>query len=594
MVVSTITISFPSFDIFLILSGAFLIGLGSRRCCRLLYMNTVLSISIKLDLLGILTLDLLKRCGELTGVKYRDIDVNDRSIYDFFQKSTLFYGLFQISDGVTKTVVTKVKPKDIVQLNACLSIGRPGSIKEAPKFYKWLETGEKRTIHPQIDEILKDTGGLILFQEDINRICQNVYKMSAVDADAVRAAIGKKKREEILKWEPIIKQKGLQYGIDESVTQTFWDTCNASADYLFSKNHSQAYSFITAYTAYYKANFPKEYYLACLQLSQFEQDPIQCIRDIEGELKELGLKVLPPDILKSSEDFTMESEGPRMGLSAIKGLSDAALQKLKSFRVTVDSKFSLFQSLQDSKIPLNVISSLFLSGSFDSLKGTSSRNRLLLEYEVWNELTPREIPILRNLGQQFNYDLITIIKECSTNLKNEKGKLLINEKRILTLRKNTNGFFEKYKRNSQFEELTQYLAENHYLGFSYSFTLKSIYDKRIQGLLDLKAFKPLPEGDYKAVVQIVDMEKRTSKAKNNYVKFILKDDTYSVHAMLFRPEMIEDNKEIKKDAIAIAHLTKKIKDGGDPIYFVKSIVPQEVPTVLKVSQLEKKENNVQQ
>jgi DNA polymerase III subunit alpha len=417
-------------------------------------MDVCLTISLKADLLGLRTTDILQIASELSGIRYVDIDIHDPAIYKFLATNDKFYGLFQIEDGLTKEVVTKVKPKNIDQLAACLSISRPGALKFIDDYVKFVQTGERKPIYPAIDTILEPTGGLILYQEQINNICQNVYKMSGVDADEVRRAIGKKLREDMAKWEPVLYAKGKEHGIPEAVTKYFWDTCNSSADYLFNANHCYSYSYITAYTVYLKTKYPSAFYLACLKMAQYEQNPIDCISRIQSELEHFNIKLLMPDILKSQEDYVMEDVNIRMGLSGIKGLSDAALAKLKDFRTVVTNKFDLFLSLQNSGIPVNILSALVLSGCFDSIRGTTTRNKLLMEYEVFNEFTDRELKFVVPLGPKYNYEVGAIITACVEQLKDEKGKPFIKESRRDTLRKKCAPYIEKYRRNSKFEELT--------------------------------------------------------------------------------------------------------------------------------------------
>lgn len=554
-------------------------------------MDVCLTISLKADLLGLRTTDVIQLASEAVGLKYIDIDIYDKSIYNYLELSNKYYGLFQIEDGLTKEVVTKVKPKNIDQLAACLSISRPGALKFIDDYVKYVQTGERKKIQPLIDDILEPTGGLILYQEQINNICQNVYKMNGVDADEVRRAIGKKLRDDMAKWEPVLYANGKLEGIPDSVTKWFWDTCNASADYLFNANHCYSYSYITAYTVYLKANYPLQYYLACLKMSQHESDPIDCISRIQNELNDFGIKLLMPDIIKSQEDYVIEGDNIRMGLSGIKGLSSAALEKIKTFKATVTNKFDLFLSLQTNKIPVNVLSSLILSGCFDSIRGNTTRNKLLFEYEVFNELTTREVKFVKEIGKDYNYEILPIIKDATETLKDEKGKPLIKESRRDTLRRNTAAFFEKFKRNSKFEELTCYIAENHYLGFCYSHTLKSIYAPHVDGLYDVKTLKTLPSGDYRVAVQVISYEDKVSKAKNPYVKYFAKDDTDLLVCMSFnlasRTATDKNNgRPIKEADIAIIHLTKKAKD-NDAIYFVEDIVLQEVPTILQASKVKK-------
>jgi DNA polymerase III alpha subunit len=371
-----------------------------------------------------------------------------------------------------------------------------------------------------------------------------------------------------------------------------------------SNSHSLATSYLSALTVYLKYKYPVQFYWACLNNVKNLTDPLEEISAIQKELGHFGIKLLSPDILKGEFDYKIEGNDIRIGLSGLKNLSDKNLSKftpetLRAFKNTVKNKFDLFLSINNAHLPLGVTTSLILSGAFDSISNTS-RNRLVLEFEIWGELTPRELPIINSLGPKYNYDLPLIIKLASTELKNEKGKLHISEKRILTLRRDTADFFAKFHRNEKFSALTIYLAENYYLGFSYSHSLKSIYSKHINNLHDLKSLKALPPSapreSYLSVVQIGEVEKRVSKNKKDYVKYTLKDDTDSLTVMDFQLDQ-RDGKTYKEGVIAVFHLTKKKLDSGDILYFVSDIIEQEVPTVLKVSTIrkeleEKNENNL--
>lgn len=551
-------------------------------------MGDCLQVSVKADILGLRTLTQLSYVEQLTGIKCEQINVNDPSIYRYYlEDHKCFNGLFQIEEGITKEATLKIKPKNIEELSIVVSISRPGGMKHIDAMAKFTNTGECKSFYPAMDVILKKTGSIILYQEQINDICQKVYGMKATDADEVRRAIGKKSKVDMEKWEPVVTKNGLDRGIPEEVTKQFWMTCVEASDYLFNAAHGISYSYITAYTTYFKANYPKEFFLSCLKIAHLEADPISYISKFQGELDTFGIKLLQPDIILSDDDFTIEGNDIRLGKKSVKGLSGSALEKLSSLKASVTSPFDLFMSFQNSKIPLNVVSSLVLSGCVDSqLKDNKSRNKFLLEYEIWNELTTKELPIINSLGTRYNYDLMAIIKACVEELKNEKGKELIKPSRRETLRRNCEPFILKYKRNIKFESLTAYLAENYYLGFSYSHTLKSIYSPHINNLQDLKTLKSAPQGDYICVAQIVEIEQRTSKAKKSYIKYTIKDDTDTLTPMLFQLDKLEGMGKLVKDDVCVFHLSKKVKE-SDSIFFVGDIVQQEVPTILKVSTIRK-------
>jgi DNA polymerase-3 subunit alpha len=436
-----------------------------------------------------------------------------------------------------------------------------------------------------------------LYQETMMQMAVAVG-FSLEEAEQLRKVVGKKLVDKVKEWKDKIYERCKINGFGTEIGDILWKILEDSAKYSFNKSHSLATSYLSALTVYLKYKYPVEFYWACLKNANNLAAPLDEITAIQKELQHFGIKLLPPDIIKSEFDYTIEDGNIRTGISSLRNLSDANLEKLKSFKATATNKFELFMSCQNAKLPLGVISSLILSGAFDGFV-KDSRNRLLFEYEIWNELTPREIPIINGLGPKYNYDLPAIIRACAEELKNEKGAPLIKESRRETLRKNCQGFVLKFKANSRFEELTAYIAENHYLGFSYSHSLKSIYSKHIHDLYDLKELAAAPAGDYKVVAQLVELEERVSKAsKKTYVKYNIKDDVGSVSVLSFsldsREAMVKNNgRMIKSGDIAVWHVTKKCKgDDGvgnhtDSIHFVQDIVIQDVPTVLKVSEIRK-------
>jgi DNA polymerase III alpha subunit len=198
-------------------------------------MDYALKMCCKIDALGLRTLDQLELAAKYASIDWRKIDPTDTSIYKYFKDKSDFYGLFQIEEGSTKSATQKIQPKEVKDLSAVVAISRPGAIKYVDTYAKYVKEGVFKSIHPKMDPFIGFTGGVILYQEQIISICQEVYGMTPIDADSVRRAIGKKQVQELGKWELTIKDNGAKRGIPEDVTKWFWDTCNASADYLF--NH---------------------------------------------------------------------------------------------------------------------------------------------------------------------------------------------------------------------------------------------------------------------------------------------------------------------------------------------------------------------
>ncbi len=198
-------------------------------------METVAGLGLKVDCLAVRSLDLVANTATLSGLSMDDIDLESSVIYDYLKTHETYVGCFQIEEGVTKEATIKIKPRHLTDLSAVLAISRPGAMKYIDQFATYIRTGEIKPFHPAIDAVLKETGGALILQEQITDICRDVFGLSDIDADQVRYAVGKKKKEEMAKWEAPLNEGGRKRAIPESVIKGFWDVCNASADYSFCK-----------------------------------------------------------------------------------------------------------------------------------------------------------------------------------------------------------------------------------------------------------------------------------------------------------------------------------------------------------------------
>lgn len=502
-------------------------------------MNVSATLGLKADILGLRTLDIVREACKQANIKPSDIDIHHPSIYEYLQKNDLYGGLFQIEDGLSKQTVGKVKPRDIHELAACMALPRPGALKYIDQYKEYVQTGTIKPIHPLFDATLQKTGGIILYQEQITEVCINLFGMTEVDADqSVRYNVGKKLKDEMKKVEPILYEKGRARSIPDETIKYFWDTCNASADYLFVKAHAYEYSDLCAKTAYLKANHPKEFTLALLKMSKHEPDSQSVLTGVIAEAKKMGVSVLPPDLLKSTEDFSVETGGVRFGLSHIRGISDSNMDKLMSFRRDFTSKFDVFAAAEEAKISISVLVGLIMSGALDS-RG-ESRAKMTLEAQTYNILTPREKLLVRKLASEYNDDLISMLRDLGKKT-DEKGKPYIKESRLEKLRKDFSPYEQMYRENSKNEELTSFIAERHYLGFSYSSTLKNIFSKKIEGLMPVSDVVSESAGIMVRFVAIVDEVKKviSAKSKKPYLRYYLSDETGSLKVMIYGEEAIE-------------------------------------------------------
>ncbi len=199
-------------------------------------MGWVSSFAVKLDALGLRSVSVVDDCCRSLGIKAEEIDINDPFIYQSLQDLKHPHGLFQIEADVNFKVTQKVKPKNIEELSAVLSLGRPGAMQFIDQYALFTNTGtiDVNTGSPILDAILSETGGCCLFQETLMRCCKEVFGLSLDEAELVRRACGKKKKEDMMKFEKIIKEKAKEKGI-EKAADFFWDLLLDSADYSFNK-----------------------------------------------------------------------------------------------------------------------------------------------------------------------------------------------------------------------------------------------------------------------------------------------------------------------------------------------------------------------
>ena len=560
-------------------------------------MKEVANEVVKLDILGLKTVDVIAETCKILNIKPEDIDINHQSIYDFLKTKDLFYGLFQIEEGLSKKVIQDVRPQNIHQLAACVSISRPGALTYIKDYKIFVNEKITKPFYPPFDQALQDTGNIIIYQEQINKICMEIYGLTPENSDEVRRCIGKKLRDEIKKWEPIIFQAGLAKNIPQEITQKFWETINKSADYLFNAGHAYSYATITAQTTYLKANHPQEFFISLLRMAKFEPNPIEVISKINQELRNFGITLLPPHILNSDIDFKVVGSDILFGLGSIKGVSEKTIEKLNKFRHPHSNKFEVFAGAKEAGLQISVLCSLLLVGAMD-IKN-QKRAKIVYEAQLFNILTPKEKQLVINLGGQFDYDLVKCLRHIRT-LKTEKGKPVIKDSRYETIKKKEAPYKQMFEFNSKNEDLSKYYFERALLGYAYSINLMDIYKKVAPDLMTIEEVNSSLE--YEKVhfmgeaVKVVSKKGRESGQK--YIRVEVMDHTGSCQALLCNTtkfakvdEHIEDNEgSVKEGSIISVRGTK-----GKDIVFASRIGVQSIEVFEKISQLKniKEEENAE-
>lgn len=340
---------------------------------------------LKMDFLGLRNLSLMesildsirRKAGRRLEIK--DIPLEDELTFELLSKGETT-GVFQLESDGMRNVLRKLKPshfEDIVAVNA---LYRPGPMENIPLYIERKHGLERIEYpHPDLEPILQNTYGVIVYQEQIMQIAAKMAGFSLGEADLLRRAVSKKKKSILIKEREHFVQGALRKGYDQNTANTIYDLIVKFANYGFNRSHAVAYSMIAYQLAYLKAHYP-EYFMAALlsSVSGNEGKVVQYVR----EMKEMGLKLLPPSINSSGYSFLVEKEGIRYSLAAIKGVGIAALKEI--FQARKNKKFQdLFDfCLRVSQRAVNrkVLEALVHSGSFDEFG--EDRSVLLASIDV--------------------------------------------------------------------------------------------------------------------------------------------------------------------------------------------------------------------
>lgn len=334
---------------------------------------------IKFDFLGLKTLTVIKKAlafiKENHGVDI-DIDkipIDDKKSYELLQRGDTA-AVFQFESAGMKDVHKQIKPDRFEDLIAIVSLYRPGPMDNIPSYIK-RKHGEEEIayLHPSLEPILKETYGIMIYQEQVMKIAQELAGYTLGAADKLRKAMGKKIAEEMAKHRVIFVEGAVKNGIEEETATNIFNQMEKFASYGFNKSHAAAYSLISYQTAYLKAHYPVEFMCAVMSLDITNTDKLLFFTE---EVKKMGIEVLKPDINKSGADFLVENGNIRYALSAIKGVGEANMQALYDER----NKNGAYKSISDfihrtdfKQINRRQLEQLIKAGAFDALDNNRAK-----------------------------------------------------------------------------------------------------------------------------------------------------------------------------------------------------------------------------
>ncbi len=334
---------------------------------------------LKMDFLGLRNLSVLDDAllnikeNQNIDIVLEDLPLSDQKTFELLSRGDTL-GVFQLDGGGMRSLLRAMAPDSFEDISAVIALYRPGPMGEnSHNDYADRKNRRKKVepIHPELsealEEILGDTYGLIVYQEQVMAIAQKVAGFTLGRADLLRKAMGKKNKE-ILDKEYVPFEAGMKAnGFSEDAIKRLWEVLIPFSDYAFNRAHSAGYGVVSFWTAYLKANFPTEYMAALLTSVRDDKDKSALYL---SECRRMGIKVLPPDVNESNAEYTPRGTDIRFGLAAIRNVGEGVVASIKASREAKGNftSFGDFLAKVDAQVcNKKTIESLIKGGAFDSL-----------------------------------------------------------------------------------------------------------------------------------------------------------------------------------------------------------------------------------
>ena len=365
--------------------------------------------AIKIDVLGLSNLSIIRDAliliKENHGVEI-DIDtipLDDAKTYKLYQEGDT-EGTFQFASAGMKKYLKELKPDNIEDLIAMNALYRPGPIAYIPEFIE-RKHGRKEIVYdlPEMEDTLKETYGITVYQEQVMLLSQRLANFSKGDADILRKAMGKKQIDVLQKMKTRFLEGCTVNNHPLDKCEKIWTDWEAFAQYAFNKSHSTCYAYLAYQTAFLKANYLPEYMAALLN----SQGNIESVSQYMRECKKMGLKVQGPDVNESKKGFSVNREGViRFGMGAIKGIGEAAVMEILAEREKAghyEDVFDMVKRLSSRTVSKKTLESLIMAGGLDCFT-TMHRGQYFL---LPTGETQTNLEKIIRFGQQFTSDTFT-------------------------------------------------------------------------------------------------------------------------------------------------------------------------------------------
>jgi DNA polymerase III subunit alpha len=502
---------------------------------------------LKMDFLGLRTLTVIADAVDSIRAKVDpdfdldEIPLDDPKVFELFSSGDTD-GIFQFESSGMKEVLRKVRPEVFLDVAALNALYRPGPMQFIDDYTDRKHGKKKITyIFPELEKLLGETYGIIVYQEQVMRIAVEIGGFSMAKADMLRKAMGKKKQEIIDREGQSFIDGAVAKGHPKDKVRELWNQIVPFAKYGFNKSHSVAYAQVAFLTAYLKAHYPAHFMSAMLTSEASNTDKLS---QYLGRCRQMGMEIHPPDINTSLHAFSVENGGIRFGLTAIKGLGDAAIEPLLEAREATGGFTSLSQclgSLPARAVNQKALECLTKAGCFDQFD--VGRKSVLDNLDQLVEMTARERE-QRELGQGF---LFSDLPSESLELEIKSAERVTNQDR-LTWEREVLGFYLSG------HPLDEYRAQLD------RYANSSINDLPIRFQ---EGAETATVGGLVSALKVIPIKKEGRNQGRRMAVFQLEDATGSVRAVAF-PDTFESFERLIEDGAALL-VTATLKGDGDHV-----------------------------
>ena len=520
---------------------------------------------LKMDFLGLRTLTVIDDCERdirktVPNFSIEKIPDDDAQTFEMLSDGKTS-GVFQYESSGMRSVLVGLKPTSVEDLIAVISLYRPGPMDSIPTYIENRHHPEKiKYLHPALEPILSVTNGCIVYQEQVMQIFRALAGFSYGQADLVRRAMSKKKHD-------VMRQEGeifiygsnepgkecdgcLKRGVSEETAKEIYDSMSAFASYAFNKSHAAVYAVVSYRTAYLKCHYPVQFMAALLTSVLDNTDKVI---EYIAECRELGIKVLPPDINVSNVGFTADGNSIRFGLAAVKSVGRSLIGSIIKEREN-NGRFTSFldfcKRTKQTELNKRALESLIKCGSFDEFK--KSRRSMVLGMD--SVLKSLDDETRRNVSGQLNlFEAQSGSREQEAELPDveeyPKGELLHYEK-----------------------ELTGLYLSSHPLE-DYSELVKKYSLDTVRGSLSDENAK---DGNEVAILITVSSVRTKFTKRNETMAFVNIEDMTGTSEMLVFPRTLTENARLlKENAIVIVRGRVSVKEDESPSLICESLLTPE-------------------